>query len=124
MSKKILICGDREWTNFDIIKRELESFDRDTIIIHGDCRGADSRGGYIAYKLGFKDIKPYPAKWWDEEGRFRKWAGPERNQEMLNENPDIELVLAFHEDISSSKGTKDMIKRAEKAGIPVKLISK
>jgi hypothetical protein len=124
MSKKILICGDRNWTNKEIIKRELELFDRDTVIIHGACRGADSWGGYIAYKLGFKDIRSYPAKWRDEEGRFRKWAGPERNQEMLDKNPDIELVLAFHEDIWRSKGTKDMIERAKKANIEVKLRSK
>jgi hypothetical protein len=31
------------------------------------------------------------------------------------ENPD--LVIAFHEDLESGKGTKDMLKRAEKAGV-------
>ena len=37
---------------------------------------------------------------------------------MLDESkPD--LVVYFHDDIENSKGTKDMITRAEKANIPV-----
>ena len=35
---------------------------------------------------------------------------------MLDEHPQIKLVLAFHNDIDSSRGTKDMINRAVKAG--------
>jgi hypothetical protein len=40
---------------------------------------------------------------------------------MLDQGrPDI--VLAFHANISQSKGTKDMVERAKKAGIPSRTI--
>lgn len=119
---KVLITGDRNWNERELIRQELDLLPRDTVIIHGDCRGADSLAGYVAYRLGFRDIRPYPARWYDVEGNFRKWAGPERNQEILDTNPDIELVLAFHHNIQDSKGTKDMINRAKKANVEVKLI--
>jgi hypothetical protein len=38
---------------------------------------------------------------------------------MLDLKPDI--VLAFHENLSESKGTKDMIKKAEKKGYEVRI---
>lgn len=44
-------------------------------------------------------------------------AGPIRNQHMLDiGKPDV--VLAF----PGGRGTEDMIRRAEKAGVPVKRI--
>lgn len=120
---KILITGDREWNKSEPIKAELDPLPRDTTIIHGACKGADSLAAYLAHKMGFFNIKDYPAKWKDEKGNYRPWAGPERNQEMLDKNPDIDLVLAFHPNILESKGTADMIERAKNANIEVKLIS-
>jgi len=41
---------------------------------------------------------------------------------MLTEGrPD--MVLAFHDSITSSKGTANMIRIAKLAGVPVKLVS-
>ena len=52
------------------------------------------------------------------EAGLARAAGPIRNQRMLVEGkPD--LVIAFHDDLESSRGTKDMIKRSLKAGIRV-----
>jgi hypothetical protein len=116
---KILICGSRFWTKRESIKKELEKFSRDTIIIHGACKGADSLAGYIARRLGFTNIQEYPADW----KQYGKGAGSIRNRKMLKENPDTDLVLAFHENIENSKGTKDMLAVAEAAGIEYKLIS-
>jgi len=118
---KVLACGDRKWNKIEPIKTELEALPKDSIIIEGACSGADSLAGYLARKMGL-EVKEYPAKWKDEKGNYRPWAGPERNQQMLDENPDIDLVLAFHSDILNSKGTADMITRAKKANIEVKLI--
>lgn len=58
----------------------------------------------------------FPAEW----EKFGKAAGPIRNIEMLNENPD--LVLAFHNDLSKSKGTAHTVKTAQKRGLKVKVI--
>jgi hypothetical protein len=121
---KVLICGDRNWTNDKLIKANLLSLqvywgDR-LILIEGECQGADKLGAQVARELGVpeEDIRKFPADW----AKYGKAAGPIRNQQMLDEGkPDI--VLAFHPDIGSSKGTLDMIKRANKAGIPVRLFA-
>lgn len=43
-------------------------------------------------------------------------AGPIRNKQMLlEERPD--KVVAFHNDLSKSRGTADMLRQAEKRGI-------
>jgi hypothetical protein len=110
---RILVCGDRNWCNMSIIERELKKFPSDTVVIHGAAKGADTLGGFVADKLGFK-VLVFPAKW----GIYGKGAGPIRNQKMLDEGkPD--LVLAFHENIDESKGTRDMVHRARGAGVKV-----
>jgi len=86
------------------------------IIIHGAARGADSIAGVMAEHLKCK-VLAFPAQW-DKYGRS---AGPLRNQQMLDEGkPDI--VLAFHASLAKSKGTKDMVRRATQARVPVKVI--
>lgn len=115
---RILVCGDRNWSDFNIIKRELSKYPNGTIIIEGDCRGADNIGEYIAKQLGFEVIK-FPANW----EKYGKSAGPIRNRQMLIEGkPD--LILAFHSNIQNSRGTKNMIETANKSGIKIILIDK
>jgi hypothetical protein len=113
---KVLVTGDREWNDPDLIERHLKKLPPDTIIIQGGARGADSLAKGVARKLGFK-VKTYPANW----RKYGRAAGPIRNREML-EKEDPDLVLAFHDNIEKSKGTKDMMKIAKKAGKTVKLI--
>jgi hypothetical protein len=108
---KILVCGCRHYSNYSSIYSVLESFGADVTIISGACRGADKLAVEVAQKLGLS-FREYPANW----SLYGKKAGPIRNQQMLDmESPD--LVIAFHPDIESSKGTKDMIRRAEYRGI-------
>jgi hypothetical protein len=110
---KILVCGDRNWSNVFSIRRELQKFSGEIIVIHGAARGADSIAGDVAKSLGFK-VEVYPAKW-NELGRA---AGPIRNVQMLEEGrPD--LVLAFHPDLKESKGTAHMVSIARKKGVKV-----
>lgn len=115
---RILVCGNRHWRNMGVIERELKKFDKDTIVIHGAAPGADTLGAFVAEKLGFEVI-PYPAKW----HIYKRGAGPIRNQQMIDEGKP-ELVLAFHEDISQSVGTRDMVSRARGVGIKVIVIKK
>jgi hypothetical protein len=115
----VLICGSRDWTLSVPIIRELRSLPEDTTIIHGDCRGADKLAGYFAERLGLK-VQAYPAEW----DRHGKSAGHIRNRQMLYDNPELELVLAFSEHIASSKGTSDMVRQALKQGIEVRIITK
>lgn len=115
---RVLVSGDRNYKKMDIIERELRKLPRDTVIIHGAAKGADIIAGFVADRLGFKVI-PFGAKW----HIYGKGAGPIRNQQMIDEGKP-ELVLAFHDNIDESLGTKDMIERAKKAGIRTILIEK
>lgn len=113
---KVLVTGDRAWDDVKLVVDTLEQLPPGTIVVHGAYRGADTVAGEVAKALGFV-VRAYPADW--ESFKFR--AGPIRNQLMLDEehrdDEPIDLVIAFHDDIEHSKGTKDMIKKALNAGI-------
>lgn len=114
---KVLVTGSRDWTDEKAIFDALFEAQA-TLVIHGGARGADGLAKWTARRVGIKE-REYPARW--EE--FGKAAGPLRNQEMLDkehlpEDP-ITRVLAFP--LPGSIGTWDMVRRAERAGIPVKV---
>lgn len=115
---RILVCGDREWTDYNAILKELKYYNelyKVSFTIEGEARGADSLARVAAEQLKIPVMK-FPADW-DKHG---KAAGPIRNQQMLDEGkPD--LVLAFHDNIEQSKGTKHMIEISKKKGLRVLL---
>jgi len=85
----------------------------DAVIIAGGARGADTLAVRAARDCGL-EFREYPAQW----QRYGRSAGPIRNQQMIDmEKP--QLVVAFHEDIDSSRGTRDMVARARRFGISV-----
>jgi hypothetical protein len=114
----ILICGDREWNDLEVMVREMEKLPKNCTIVHGAARGADTMSGVIADSLGMTVIS-HPADW----KKYGRSAGPVRNRTMFNES-DPDLVLAFHTNIEHSKGTKDMVNYALKHGCPTKIIDK
>ncbi len=111
----VLVTGDRYSSlEFEeLMMMELSNLPPNSIIVHGGCKGIDMLSDRIARELNL-EVRTYPAEW-DVYGRA---AGPIRNQLMLtSENPD--LVLAFHPDIQSSRGTKCMMTLAYKYINPV-----
>jgi len=113
---KILVCGDRNWHDKKAIWWALYGFPKDTELVHGACRGADTLASEVVDGLGWAKVYPCFADW--SQGPS---GGPIRNQFMLDEhNPD--LVIAFHSDLANSKGTKDMCTKAKAAGVPVIVI--
>ena len=108
----ILVTGDREWTDFKSIMKILATYQRKYTfirVVHGDARGADRLARDAAYALGLSSdqVIPFPAEW----DKYGKAAGPRRNRQMFFEsNPDV--VLAFHDNLAKSKGTKDMVQLA------------
>jgi hypothetical protein len=121
---RILICGSRNWTNKARIGRYLDTLMNDErytadmiTVIHGGSKGADHHAGMEAKGRGIQVVE-YSANWLKHGLR----AGPVRNQQMIDDGkPD--RVVAFHEDITKSKGTKDMVARAEFHDIPVTIIT-
>lgn len=118
---KVLVCGSRHWTDKFSILDALADLPEGTIVVHGAADGADAMAGLAASRLGFKE-RPYPAKW----GEYGKAAGHIRNSLMLEkehtESEPIDLVLAFTPDLASSKGTLNMVTKAQAKGIPVRVI--
>lgn len=122
---RILVCGGRDFNDRAVVISALDSlvmargwitrkddfgnFLPSVVIIHGDARGADRIADDWAVN-NWCDIESYPADW-ETDG---KAAGPIRNQRMIDEGtPD--LVVAF----PGGRGTADMVRRAERAGIEV-----
>ena len=117
---KILVTGDRNWTDVKriyTVLANIDSAETDTpFLIHGNARGADRLAADCAHDLMWS-CRAVSANW----EKYGRTAGPIRNQEMLDMDPD--LVIAFHDDLANSKGTKDMVSRAKKKGVKVILIS-
>lgn len=117
---KVLVCGDRNYADKEAIKRTLLDLLRAydiTCIIEGEAKGADTLGRIVAEELGIT-VEKYPADWL----KYGRSAGPIRNRQMLVEGKP-NLVIAFHDDIEHSKGTKNMLEQARKAGVPRRLIA-
>lgn len=114
---RVIVCGSREWKDPNAIRKviadRLFDCDVESIIVHGAARGADRFAHQEAEKLGLL-VEPHPADW-DAHG---KAAGFIRNEEMASLGAD--LCIAFWN--GHSNGTRDMIERARKHGIPVEEI--
>jgi hypothetical protein len=109
---KIIVTGDREWSDVDTVYEVLRHFPPGTILIHGDCQGLDTVADLIGRELGF-DIRVYPYP----PGVGRR-GGPMRNTRMAVEHPDTDEVIAFHPNIEVSRGTRDMYFRARTKYLP------
>lgn len=113
---KVLVTGDRNWTDKGTIHSVLSKLQKlgYTELIEGEARGADTIARNEALKLGYPIVSKYPAQW----NRYGRGAGPIRNRQMLDEGkPD--LVVWFHRNLAESKGTKDMVNYAISRGVHV-----
>jgi hypothetical protein len=112
---KVVVCGCRFWSKAGVVKKRLLKLPPNTIIIEGGCRGADLMARAVALEIGLEVVE-FPAAW----KKYGKVAGPKRNIKMLDTKPH--LVIAFHDDIYNSKGTKHIVTEAKKRGIEVEVI--
>ena len=112
---RTLVCGDRHWTDREIVYGFLSTIPI-TLLIEGEARGADRISCDYARDNNLP-CAPYPANW----EKYHRGAGHIRNKQMLNANP--ELVIAFHPDIASSRGTRNMVEQSLRAGKDVIIVS-
>ena len=112
---KVIVCGDRNWKQYKIIHKRLSKLPSNAIIVEGGCSGVDEQARSIALDLGLEVVE-FPAAW----EKYGKAAGPIRNLKMLNTKPC--LIIAFHNDIEHSKGTKHIVTEAKRRGIKVEII--
>jgi len=121
---KVLICGDRNWTNWSVIQEQVCHMaigsaaltGEKLTIIQGGCRGAD-RIAKQCCNASRVNCLTFDAEW----DRYGPAAGPIRNRLMLDQKPD--MVIAFHDNLRKSKGTRDTVMEARKRGIPVMVIN-
>jgi copper homeostasis protein CutC len=116
---RVLTTGDRSWYCPDladqIVARLIKQYGPNVVIVHGAAAGVDASFAEAADEAGIEH-EPRPARW-NELGRK---AGPVRNAAMVAAGAD--LCIALHRSIEASKGTKDCVRQALAAGIPVYLI--
>jgi hypothetical protein len=129
---RVLVTGPRDWDDWSTVKRACLEVSAvcagyDTVtLVEGEAPGADTMFKTFGRRLGWT-IEPYPANWYPN-GKYDRTAGHKRNQVMVNSGADVCLALLAECQKSNCRrdrphwthGTTDCIKRAERAGIPVR----
>jgi hypothetical protein len=110
---RAVVCGGRAYRDraavYRALDRLLEDADGDLMIACGGALGADALARGWALSRGVP-CAVFDAPW----KALGTAAGPTRNQWLLDYvAPDV--VLAF----PGGRGTQDMVRRAESAGVPV-----
>ncbi len=115
----MIVAGGRDFADEELLTSTLDELreELDNIeIVSGHASGADKMAEAYAKKKGIP-LKTFPAEW----KKYGRAAGPIRNREMLSYimegNP---VVTAFWD--GQSKGTKNMINQARKAGVDCRVI--
>lgn len=89
---KILVCGGHHYGDYktvdQVLRRYINPFDGESIVITGGAAGADSMTEQWCEKNGIHNARVVAL--WKAHG---KAAGPIRNRAMLELSP--ELVIAF-----------------------------
>lgn len=118
---RIIVCGGRDFKDRALCYDHIEHFigehaDEVIEIVSGHARGADTFAEDYAAANGLR-CKVFAAEW----DRYGRAAGPIRNRQMMQyASEENGAVLAFWD--GKSKGTKNMIGQAQKAGMTVKIV--
>jgi ABC-type Fe3+-hydroxamate transport system substrate-binding protein len=104
---RVLVCGGRDFKDQVSVWETLLEL-HPSVVITGGAEGADRLAYDWAYPVVPTEV--YKADW----KKHGPSAGPLRNQKMLEEGkPDV--IVAF----PGGRGTEDMVRRAEKAGVKI-----
>lgn len=115
-SKPVLIVvGGYRGPAEGVLRAELSRLHSGSTILTGYCEGVDRATAKIARSLGLC-VRQVAADW----RRFGASAWQVRNADFIKAGPDA--VLAVHPEIQSAQGTLDLVRRADAAGCPVRLI--
>ena len=121
---RIIIAGSRKFNDYPKMVKELDNLRIHLInsinpieIVSGHAPGADTLGEKFAKEYDYP-LKIFPAEW----DKYGKAAGPIRNEQMAKyaAEADRGILIAFP--IGESRGTKNMIKLAERYGLEVNII--
>lgn len=128
--ERCIIAGGRGYTDYREGVARLDALfqgRRPDEVISGNAAGADTVGEIWALNR-FVPVRHFPARWDDLEApgavvrerngrRYNAVAGHQRNQQMA----DVATRLVVFWD-GKSRGTRDMVQRAEAAKLPVDIL--
>lgn len=109
----LLVTGSRTWTAYEPLRDCIAALNP-ALIIHGGARGADALAQKAAIELGIP-TRIFPADW-----SLGRGAGHIRNAQMLYEGHPSQVLACWD---GSSKGTKGMMDLAQKAGVPIEMLT-
>lgn len=114
---KIIVCGSRTFDDYDFVKSKLDfllksMYNYKIEIVSGCAKGPDTLAIKYAEEKGYK-VWRFPADW----KHFGKAAGAVRNTLMAD---FATHCIAFWD--SESKGTYDMIKKAQEHNLFMRVI--
>lgn len=115
----VIIAGSRSFNDYELLKTKCSEILQDIqkensiTVISGTANGADRLGERYAEEHDFQ-VKRYPADW----KRFSLSAGIIRNALMAKH---ANMLIAFWD--GKSRGTRNMIETARKAGLSVHVIA-
>jgi hypothetical protein len=112
VSQTVLLCGSRDWCWGETIATVLSVAPKWMIVVQGAALGADYLSELVWRSEFNGSVISVPAEW-DKYGRA---AGPIRNKAMLAYRP--RFVIAFHDRLWRSRGTRNMITLATRENIP------
>ncbi len=134
----VVVTGDRNWTHPKMLRLVIVGLALGYLaddgasgfeLLVGDCpTGADQETRGVCERASIPH-RVFHARW-DQmaaEGKPRNAAGPLRNREMLDALQAAQgerLVVAFHDNLVTSKGTLDCVREAKQRDFPVYLVSK
>lgn len=121
---KLIVTGERDWTDREQVWRELTKFLRGDptqhVLVHGDCptgadRFADEWGAANGILTHAFKVRP------DLDGPW-PGAGPKRNRRMVDAHRDADGGLAFWSGRREKSGTLDCASYMTECGIPVRIV--
>lgn len=116
---KIIVCGTRTFNYYLLLKRTLDKLTaklKRITIITGAAKGADALAERWA-RENWRVVIRFHADW----QKHGKKAGPIRNQEMIEYMNGKGACIGFWD--GKSAGTKDILERAKKNDLRVKIIT-
>ncbi len=111
---RIIVCGSRSWTARAVIADRLRRLDPSAVVVHGDCPNGADRIVDQEARWALLAVERHKADW----ERHGKAAGFIRNEEMAELG--AALCIAFWD--GRSRGTADMVQRAEAHDIPTEIV--
>jgi hypothetical protein len=117
---KYAIIGGRNFNDYELLKQSLNEYNDIDLIVSGAANGADELSEVYAkenniptliHKANWKNMKEPCVRKSNQYGEYNSLAGLNRNSLIIK---DCDIVIAFWD--GKSRGTKDSINKAKKAG--------